>query len=267
MSAISLNVESMFNMQQNHKYSHHGQEAGMKRKDKGGRVDGAPRLLSAKKADAGHRLLQQTRTGASRASHERLSGAACPDTPPLLIQRGLLRSYHAGEPAYVPNSEGDSDLDPNDFDENVVLSQKQSFNSGASPYKSSPLKPQQPLPAPFKPAPESSKSSVVNLKSLASMFFRSPATESAKKRPVPSPATQDREMGRAGLALHRRRTQFTQSLISPGFLGQIDDGTPTMGHHPEYVQGAMPDRFGAGRRPSHQPTFSHMISNSVYPRQ
>lgn len=49
MSAISLNVESVFNMQQNHKYSHQVQEATSKRKDKVGRVDGGERLLSSKK--------------------------------------------------------------------------------------------------------------------------------------------------------------------------------------------------------------------------
>lgn len=61
----------------------------------------------------------QTGTAQARAP-ERVSGASA-DTPPLLIQKGLLQSYQAGKDRrQQQHSDEESELDPADFDENVV---------------------------------------------------------------------------------------------------------------------------------------------------
>lgn len=193
---------------------------------------------------------------------------ACPDTPPLLIQRGVLQGYHAAEPDGRRQSTDGSDLDPTDFDENVAHSQQQSL--GAAQEQGSPLKSQQPLPAPMKAAPETAKSSIWTAKNLASIFFRSPGTASAKNDPRGSPSA---HRGLTDEAESRRRKQYAQSMICPQAPGHPPAGTNGQSSsvpHPVAAPSAPQNRFGLSRpsRPSQQEaTLSRIINNNVYPRQ
>ena len=197
-----------------------------------------------------------------------MSAVACPDTPPLLIQRGVLRGYHAAEPKCRRQSTDGSDLDPNDFDENVAHSQQQSLSSAAQE-QGSPLKSQQPLPAPMKAAPETAKSSIWSAKNLASIFFRSPGVAGAKDDTNGGPGA---HRGLTTEAESRRRKPFAQSMICPQAASRQPTG-PSSQHPSLRHPGAAPvtpqTRFGLSRpsRASQQAALSRIINNNVYPRQ
>lgn len=64
ISGISLNVDSLLNMQQNLKYGGHVREAEAQRKGYGSRVETtAAKYQSAKQSDAGQRSAKQARRG------------------------------------------------------------------------------------------------------------------------------------------------------------------------------------------------------------
>ena len=146
-------------------------------------MDNASRLFDSKKSSVAQRSMKPAQTGTAQVrAPERVSGASA-DTPPLLIQTRLPQSYHAGQHRLaLHHSDEESELDPSDFDENVV-SPKPSGNSMSqdqNPHNSS-----KPLPAQAQATP-TAKASVVSWKSLASIFFRSPDPRGTQVRADPA---------------------------------------------------------------------------------
>ena len=263
---ISLNMESIFNTQQNQRYHRQVQLATAKRKDNAAWVDGAQRHFDSRKNGAAQRLMKPAQAGAAEApSQERVSKASCADTPPLLIEKGLLKRYQADVPRLQQHhSDDESNLDPNDLDENVAASPKQSFNSGAGSSQCAPLKDWQPRPVDTR-APKSAQNSVVSWKTLASMFFRSPEPKSGLKEPRPPSTSQPYHQN-----IKHKKKQFAQSVADPSLASQHKGDAPAQGGSgpTHLLESSTMARLGMSRRPSKQLAFSsRRISANVYPRQ
>lgn len=171
---------------------------------------------------------------------ERPSASA--DTPPLLIQTTLSKNYQQRmiRPQKLQNNLDESDLDPTDFDENVIASPQNSLTGKATGLQLHNSQQQLATQTQSSAANNNTKSSVISWKNLAKMFFRSPD---------PRPDTQklsgsQRLPEKPRQSLHQKKVKqtFARSMISPGFASSSE--TPAFRGHPpnEQAKGTLQHR-------------------------